>query len=81
MPGSWTTGVDAADGVVSTLAVPSAPYQVSVLYTTVPTSGNAPIQARLIVNWPCLKNATAADLTNRAKVRGFVEACVTYPAP
>lgn len=81
VPSDCTTGIDAADGVVATGTLPPAPYQVTVLYSAVPATGNAPIQARLIVNWPCLRGATIADLTDRTKVRGYVEACVTYPAP
>lgn len=81
VPAACTTGVDAADGLVAPGTLPPSPYQVTVVYSVVPAVGNAPIQARLIVNWPCLQGATVADLTDRSKVRGYVEAYVTYPAP
>jgi len=61
-------------------------YQASVIYTAVPTAA-APyrtMQARLVVNWPVLAEGdeeTISNLTDPAKVRGYVETLVSFPAP
>ena len=61
---------------------PRPRYQATVLYTKVPAAGSsAPIQARLIVNWPAVPDANPAKLTSLKSVAGYVEAYVTFPAP
>jgi uncharacterized protein (TIGR02598 family) len=77
-----TTGVNESESPVS-LSSGSLPiFQASIVYLSIPVNA-APIQARLIVNWPPLTGSTAtvADLTSVGKVQGYVEALVTYPAP
>jgi len=57
-------------------------YQLSVIYTYLPTAGSlAPIRARLIVNWPAINPANVNQLTSSSNVVGFVETYVTIPAP
>ncbi|MBN8712285.1 MAG: hypothetical protein J0I10_23170 [Verrucomicrobia bacterium] len=76
----YTTGLDEDE-------MPVGPgrgvrYQASLVYIRIPSSGSlAPIQARLVVSWPCLPSATAADVTDQSKVNGFVESLVTFPSP
>jgi type II secretory pathway pseudopilin PulG len=85
LPYTYTMGVDNYDSPVPPAT--NVAYQVTVIYTQVPvaatsTSANSPVQARLIVSWPCLAAATTmANFTDTTKVRGYVEAYVTYPAP
>jgi hypothetical protein len=68
--------------VVAITAVPPPRFQVSVIYTTIPSAGNlTPIEARLIVNWPAISGNTVTDLTDTSKVRGYVQAYVTFKAP
>jgi hypothetical protein len=58
------------------------PFEASVIYTRLPAAGSLePVEARLIVNWPYLNGGAVADLTNPAKVSGYVETYVTFPAP
>jgi uncharacterized protein (TIGR02598 family) len=79
---SCTSGVDSLDNPITLADAPPA-YQVSVIYTTLP-SGNptvTPIQARLVVSWPGLKSAKVSDLTDLSKVKGFVETYIAFPAP
>lgn len=76
-----TVGI-ALDGAL----VPAAKgvrYQASVVYMKVPpTDSLKPLEARVIVNWPCLGTvSTATDLTDLGKVSGFLETYVTFPAP
>ena len=57
-------------------------YQLSVVYTKVPSGTQEPMQARLIVNWPCLAaNASVTALTSLAGANHFLEAYVAFPAP
>ena len=59
-----------------------ARFQVSVVYLPRQSAGDLQsTQARLIVNWPPLSTANTADLTDPAKVSGFVETIVSFPAP
>jgi|GEM_PF-2317212 len=63
-----------------TVADLSARYRASVIYTRVPTVGElAPIEARLIVNWPCVPADEVADLTGNPV--GYLETYVTFSAP
>lgn len=76
-----TTGVNDAE-----LPVPlngSRPrFQTSVTYLEVPPVGSLkPILARLIVNWPGTNTTNSADVLNQSKLRGAVEALVSFPAP
>ncbi|XHR27683.1 MAG: hypothetical protein ACFUZC_17300 [Chthoniobacteraceae bacterium] len=80
VPGEWSTALDDSLHPLPTFSQ-HAPFQATVVYTTVPSSGLTPIQAKLIVSWPALSNATVADLTDTAKVRGYVQAVVTFPEP
>jgi type II secretory pathway pseudopilin PulG len=82
--GFFTTGLDANE---KTVTASQSRYRATVIYTRVPTSGSlAPIEARLIVNWPGLSESgtttyTIADLTDLTKVSGFVEETVTFQVP
>jgi len=83
VPSACTAGLDGFDNPASLGAVPHPAFQATVIYLSTPgTGGASPIHARLIVNWPALgPNATIAELTDTAKVKGYVETYVTYPAP
>lgn len=61
-------------------ASPRPRYQASVIYTSVPASGKAPTEARLIVNWPATNTIFPRDLVS-GNGGGFVETIVTFPAP
>ncbi len=78
-----TTGLSDAELPVNFSSNPVTRYQCSVVYYTAPTTGQVtPLRARLVVSWPGLAtNANAADVTNRAKVKGYVETNVSFPAP
>ena len=77
-----TTGLDNAGRPVDIHTRPSPPFQASVIYITAPSSsGVTPLQARFIVNWPCLDTASASDLTDLNQVDGFAEMTVAFPAP
>lgn len=66
--------------VAYTSSAPRPRYQVSVIYTQIPAAGSsAPIQARLIVNWPA--KTTLKALTSAGNLNEFVEAYVAFPAP
>lgn len=62
-----------------------ARYQAHVIYTRPPSgmpSGSlSPIEARLVVNWPPLASPSRENITDLAKVAGFIETRVAYPAP
>ena len=78
----YTTGVGADGSVSLVTAKPTPQYQATVIYTVVPPSASlAPVEAHLIVNWPCISTATVSDLTNPAKVTGFVDTYVAFPSP
>ncbi len=58
---------------------PSTRYQASVIYTRIPAADSgAPIEARLVINWPGTNTTNVRDLE---KMAGFVESFVTFPAP
>lgn len=82
---AYTTGVGDDGGAMSISSSPPPHYQATVIYTRVPsltTSGSlAPVEARLIVNWPCLNTTTVSDLTNPSKTTGYLDVYVTFPAP
>lgn len=77
----FTTGVNDAELPVSLVGTRPR-FQTSVTYLEVPPAGSLkPIIARLIVNWPGTNTANPADVLNQAKLRGAVEALVSFPAP
>ncbi|MBN8708604.1 MAG: hypothetical protein BGO12_14860 [Verrucomicrobia bacterium 61-8] len=77
----FTTGVNDMEMPVS-LAAGRPRFQASVSYLEAPgASGVKPMVARLVVNWPATNTSSAADVSNPAKVRGSVEALVSFPAP
>lgn len=76
----YTTGLKDDETVAA--ASQGLPFQASVIYTNVPGVGSTgPIEARLIVNWPCRSGSNADDLTDLGKVSGFVESTITFPSP
>lgn len=66
-------------------------YQASVIFTRGSlVTGYAPLEARLIVNWPAVdlsdpalssEDKKIAALTDPSKTSGYVEAYVTFPSP
>lgn len=81
LPAGCSIGLDRSEKPVALTGVPRPPYQLTVLYA-VAAAAAAPLQARLVVNWPALDaSARISDLTDPAKVKGYLEAYVTYPAP
>lgn len=76
-----TQGVDEAENVTD-IQSGRPRFQVSVNYLDVPPQGDVrPATARLVVNWPATNTSHPEDVLNPAKVRGAVEALVTFPAP
>jgi len=76
-----STGLEENETPVTYSGIPRPRYQASVIYSTLPAAGNpAPIQARLIVNWPATNASSPRDLTSGFG-GGFVETTVTFPAP
>ncbi len=62
-------------------AVPPPAYQASVVYTRVPGAGMlAPMEARLVVSWPC-RNVTDPTRLTSTNIAGYVESYVSFPAP
>lgn len=82
---AYTIGVGSDGNPVALTANPPPHYQASVIYTRVPvlaTAGSlAPVEARLIVTWPCLNTTTISDLTNPAKTSGYLDVYIAFPAP
>ena len=82
---TYTTGVGNDGSPVAVTTLPPPHYQATVIYTRVPaiaTPGSlAPVEARLIVNWPCLNTSTVSDLTSPGKTAGFLDVYVAFPAP
>lgn len=81
---SYSTGLTEDQSTVAyTTSNPRPRFQASVIYTQLPTvaASSSPIQARLIVNWPCLNASAVSQLTATASVSGYVEAYVTFPSP
>ena len=82
VPATCMTGVADDGSAVLSTATPPPHYQASVIYTSLPTAGSlAPIEARIVVTWPYRATTTISDLSNPAKVSGFLDAYVTFPAP
>ena len=82
-PATGTVGLDGFENPAALGTKPAPAYQATVLYISAPgTTSHAPIQARLIVNWPALPTgAPVSSLTDTTKVKGYVETYVAYPAP
>ncbi|PTY06032.1 hypothetical protein DB346_01315 [Verrucomicrobia bacterium LW23] len=87
MTGGYSVLLDETELPMPATAPAGAPgrFQATIVYTRTPADMDAdtlaPIEARLIVNWPSITTSDISDLTNTAKVSGYVEACVTFPAP
>ena len=76
----YTTGMTETETPVAAAA--GIPYQASIVYTFIPASNSRnPIQARLIVNWPCRSTTLVSDLTDLTKVNGYVETDIAFPSP
>jgi hypothetical protein len=86
---TYTTGVAENGTAVPVTTVPLPPYQATIIYTRLPSltvstatsESLAPMEARLIVNWPCRNTANIYDLTNPGKVSGYLDAYVAFPSP
>lgn len=77
-----SAGLDQNEQPNSMGTLPPPPYQVSVIYTRVPKAGAySPIEARLIVGWPCRNTTDPVALTSQTNTLGFVESYVSFPAP
>lgn len=77
-----TTGLKEDDTVVSVGTNPPPRYQLSVVYTHLPSAGGLdPIRARLMVSWPAVTATNASQLTSASNVAGYVETYATFPAP
>lgn len=78
-----STGIQEDGTLLSYTSINPRPrYQVSVIYTYIPSTGSlAPIRARLIVNWPAMNTTDITKLTSPTAVAGFVETYVAFPAP
>jgi hypothetical protein len=80
--GTTTTGLSDADKPITMTGTTRPGFQASIIYSSVPTAGNPDaIQARLVVNWPCMTDTDPATITDLNKVKGFVETSVSFPAP
>ncbi|HSI82855.1 MAG: hypothetical protein ACAI35_00280 [Candidatus Methylacidiphilales bacterium] len=80
--GTTTTGINDADKPVNITSSNRPGFQATIIYTSVPAANNPDtLQARLIVNWPSMLDTDPAILTDLNKVKGFVEATVSFPAP
>jgi type II secretory pathway pseudopilin PulG len=56
-------------------------FRVSVIFTHIPPAESlAPVEARLIVNWPPLQNPTEATIIDRTQA-SYVETRVAFPIP
>ncbi len=79
---TYTVGLDDKEKAVDPAQVPPPAYQASVLYTRLPKAGaHTPVEARVIVSWPCRNGTDPALLTSLTHVTGFVESYVTFQAP
>jgi len=80
---AYSTGLKDDETPVSyATSAPPARYQATVIYTQVPAAGSdAPIHARLIVNWPAVNTGDPTRLVSLKSVAGYVESYVTFPAP
>ena len=82
VPATCMTGVADDGSAVASTSTPPPHYQASIIYTSLPAAGSlAPVEARIVVNWPCRNTTTVSDLSNPSKVSGFLDAYVTFPAP
>lgn len=81
----YTTGLDSDEQPVNFGTNSRPRYQASVIYLNVPGEANStllkPVTARIVVSWPGDQAAGADDVVNPAKVKGTLEAVVTFPAP
>ncbi len=78
----YTIGMNDSGAVSSISATLRPRYQVSVIYTRLSTVGGlAPVEARLIVNWPAVSTTDMTRLTSLTNVAGYVETYVAFPAP
>ncbi len=77
-----SVGLDENENASNVATKPPLPYQVTILYTQVPAPGSlSPIEARLIVGWPCRATTDPVALTSLTNISGFVESYVSFPAP
>lgn len=77
----FTIGLNDAEEPVPVTSSPRPRYQVSVVYTHIPSTGSLlPIEARLIANWPSTNTANPAALTGNGS-SSSVEGLVTFPTP
>ncbi len=75
-------GLNENEETSSITAVPPPSYQATVVYTRVPgAQAHSPIEARLVVGWPCRNTLDPLTLTSPANVAGFVESYVSFSAP
>lgn len=78
----YSVGLDGDEKILAAGAAARPVYQATVLYTRMPDrAAGAPVEARLVVNWPGLATADPRALTATGKVSGFVESYVSFPAP
>jgi type II secretory pathway pseudopilin PulG len=56
----------------------AAPYQAWVIYTRVPPDAFAPVEARVIVNWPAVTSGQVADI---ARSSGSLETYLSLTVP
>ncbi len=81
----YTIGLDNTEKPISLTSTPPPTFQISVIYINIPqlavAGSTAPIEARLIVNWPAKNTQDVSDLVNLSKVTKYVESYVTFPMP
>jgi uncharacterized protein (TIGR02598 family) len=80
---SYTVATDVEGNPIASGSTVHPHFQATVIYITLPVSPSlAPVEARLIVSWPYQPTTTTpSDLSNPAKVTGFIDAYVTFPSP
>lgn len=77
----YTTGLNLSEVPAPVSAQPRPRYQISVIYRR-PAAGTVlPTEARMVVNWPAINTSNPADLIDRSKVAGYVEALISFPQP
>lgn len=77
----YSTGLDLSEQPVVISSSSRPRFQASVIYRLPAPGSMLPIEARLVVNWPAVSTSDPADLINREKVSGYVEAQVAFPQP
>lgn len=76
-----TTGINDSE-LPESLMTGRSRYQASVTYLNVPPAGSPkPVTARLVINWPGTNTMNATDVVDPNKVRGSVEAIVSFASP